>query len=491
MDFLTQVREDLATQIAARAAALAAFEAVTAKAVEEKRSALTPEETAEFEAREHDLDLHDLEIARLEAEEARLAALAARARTAKDVPFTVVTRDKTPEKATHRSVSMLGDSEARTGALDVLERTDKAKLGELRSDQLDQLDRLLRTKNGDTDGRVIAERMLLTMNDDYRSAFAKAATGRKEMLTSDESRALAEFSEWEARAMSSTTTAGGFGVPVEIDPTIIQTSQGNVPVVLQICRHEVVTTDKWRGVSSAGVSWSYDEEITEVSDDAPTLAQPTVDIWETRGFVPFSNRIGMDYPNFAMEVGELLMAGYLDQAASVTATGSGSTQPFGILTAIDATAASEVTPGTDGALNPTDIGKVWTALPAKFRDTATWVMSADVAEEIAGFGTSDNYAFQTSRLGDAVTQTLRGRPVKYSDYFPSFTGSTGAANLLIVGDFRNYIWASRAGMTVEYVPHLFGTSNPGRPTGSRGLFAWARNGGDSVNDRAFRLLQNQ
>ena len=291
--------------------------------------------------------------------------------------------------------------------------------------------------------------------------------------------------------MSSTTTAGGFGVPVEIDPSIILTSQGNVPVVLQVCRIETVTNDTWRGVSSAGVSWSYDEEIVEVSDDAPTLAQPTVSIWETRGFVPFSNRIGMDYPNFAAEVGALLMEGYLDQAASVTATGTGSTQPFGILTAIDATAASEVTPSTDSALNPTDIGRVWSALPAKFRDSATWIMSADVAEEIAGFGTSDNFAFQTSRLGDAVTQTLRGRPVKYSDYFPSFTGSTGAANLLIVGDFRNYIWAQRAGMTVEYVPHLFGTSNPGRPTGSRGLFAWARNGGDSVNDRAFRLLQNQ
>jgi hypothetical protein len=44
-------------------------------------------------------------------------------------------------------------------------------------------------------------------------------------------------------------------------------------------------------------------------------------------------------------------------------------------------------------------------------------------------------------------------------------------------------------MTVEFIPHLFDiTTNT--PTGSRGWFAYARIGGNSVNDLGFRLLVN-
>jgi HK97 family phage major capsid protein len=58
-----------------------------------------------------------------------------------------------------------------------------------------------------------------------------------------------------------------------------------------------------------------------------------------------------------------------------------------------------------------------------------------------------------------------------------------------VGDFRNYVIARRGGMTVEFIPHLFDVTD-NRPTGQRGWFAYARIGGNSVNDLAFRLLAN-
>ena len=40
----------------------------------------------------------------------------------------------------------------------------------------------------------------------------------------------------------------------------------------------------------------------------------------------------------------------------------------------------------------------------------------------------------------------------------------------ICPDFENYVIADRLGMTVEFIPHLFGTANQ-RPTGQRGLLA--------------------
>jgi HK97 family phage major capsid protein len=60
-------------------------------------------------------------------------------------------------------------------------------------------------------------------------------------------------------------------------------------------------------------------------------------------------------------------------------------------------------------------------------------------------------------------------------------------NLLIYGDFSNFVVTQRVGATVELIPHLFGANR--RPTGQRGLYMWARYGSDSINDSAFRLLQ--
>jgi HK97 family phage major capsid protein len=57
----------------------------------------------------------------------------------------------------------------------------------------------------------------------------------------------------------------------------------------------------------------------------------------------------------------------------------------------------------------------------------------------------------------------------------------------VYGDFQNYVITDRVGMAVEFIPHLFHTSN-NRPSGQRGWFAYYRTGADSVNDNAFRML---
>jgi HK97 family phage major capsid protein len=250
-----------------------------------------------------------------------------------------------------------------------------------------------------------------------------------------------------------------------------------------------ITTDEWKGVSSTGVSWSIDSEAATVSDDSPTLAQPTVTTGTARGFIPYSLEVGQDYPSFAAEMSTLLAEGYDELQASHFATGSVSATNRGILTALDANTNVEVTPTTDGQFTGADINKVWGALPDRYRSNATWVMNTDVANEVASFASSNNLSFLTVDLTGEV-ETLRKRPVEISSYFPDFTGTTGASNIAVVGDFRNFVIADRAGMNVELVPHLFDVTN-NRPTGQRGWFAWARFGSNSVNDLGFRLLQNQ
>lgn len=437
---------------------------------------ITPEDDAALDATLADYEARKAELDAADAREARIAAVKASV-TERAAGFDV------PQVMTRVSADVdlrsAAPGELRDAALKVLERNGS----DLVARQADHVDRLLRTRNGNTDGTAIARRMLLTETDAYRSAFMKGITQTAPAWTEDEARALNEY-----RAMSEgVDTAGGFGVPVLIDPTIILTSGASAAPVLDLARVVTITTDSWKGVSSAGVSWSYDAEAAAVSDDAPTLAQPTVDVYTARGFIPYSIEVGADYPGFAEEMRRLLDQGYIDLVAQQSVTGS---TPVGIFTALDANTNVEVVVTTDGAFGAVDLLKVWKSLPERYRSRATWIMHTDVENEIRTFSGSGTGAYYTVNLADGGIGNLFGRPVRTTDYAPEFTGTTGAANLLVVGDFSNFLVAQRAGMSVELVPHLFDVTN-NRPTGQRGWFAYARHGFDSINDNGFRLLQNQ
>ncbi len=419
-----------------------------------------------------------------DARSAELSAVEARAKRVDAARSTVVERAagfdapqimrKTETAVDVRSATR---GEIRDAAMKVLENNGRG----LAARQLDNVDKLINTRSELTDGGEIAKRLLLTENDAYRSAFVKGTTQAAPAFTADEVKALNEF-----RAMSLTDADGGFGVPVLIDPTIILSSGAADAPILSLARVVTITTDEWKGVSSAGVTWSYDAEANQVSDDSPTLAQPTVTTYKAAGFIPYSLEIGMDYPGFAEEMRRLLDAGYVDLVAKQSMTGS---TPVGIFTALDANTNVEVVVTTDGAFGAVDLLKVWGELPERYRSRATWVMSTDVENEIRTFSSTNSGAYYTVNLREGGTGTLFGRPVVLSDYAPAFTGTTGAANILVVGDFSNFLIAQRAGMTVEFIPQLFGAN--GRPTGQRGWYAYARHGFDSVNDLGFRLLQNQ
>jgi len=380
--------------------------------------------------------------------------------------------------------------ERRDAALATLE--ERGADYNLSSDSLDQVERMIRAHKRDVDtgevifdGDKVARGLIATENPAYRSAFVKGVTQSNPAFTAEEVDALEEY-----RAASLTTTAGGFGVPVLIDPTIIITSASADVPILRIARVESITNNVWKGVSSAGVSWSFDGEAAEVSDDAATLAQPTVTAHKAQGFIPYSIEIGGDYPGFAMEMSKLLSQGYQDLLAEKLVNGTGTIEPFGIVTALDANTNVEVVTDTDGAINPEDLLDAWKSLPEQYRSRASWLMNVDVENEIRAFSSSSEGAYYTVNLTQGGVGQLFGRPVYLTDNMPEFTNTTGAENLLIVGDFQNYLVAQRVGMTVELVPQLFATAN-NLPSGQRGWYAWARVGGDSVNDLGFRLLQNQ
>lgn len=372
---------------------------------------------------------------------------------------------------------------ARDGALRVLEDRDQNHM--LTPNQGDLLDKRVRSAAY----TELARRVLVTENEHYRSAFHKLMTrGSNVVFTPEEQIAMLRYEEYRAQS-EGTTTAGGFAIPVFIDPSVILTDQETDNPFLTIARQVDVNTNAWKGVSAAGVSWSFDGEGATVSDDSITIAQPSVTVFTARGFIPYTIEVGEDWPGFQAEMARLLAEGYDELLINKFSTGNGTTEPRGILTALAAAGGSLVASTTDGAFGFEDIYKVWKSLPQKYRRKAAWMMSVDINNRIRQFGAANVYHAATVALPAGAAEVLFNRAVHENPYFPDFTGTTGVENRCVVGDFSNYVVARRSGMNVELVPQLFDVTN-NRPTGSRGWFAYARIGGNSVNDTAFRMLAN-
>lgn len=385
------------------------------------------------------------------------------------------------DDATH-DVRRLSGGEVRSAALRRLE--DREATGHLRPDQKEQIDLQIR-RNPE-----IARRILLTENENYRNAWMKAVTRPQPMYTQEEHAAMLAFDEFERAASEGTTTAGGFGIPVFIDPSIILTAQGTNNPFLNIARQVTVNTNVWKGVSSAGVTWAFQAEAAATTDNMATLAQPSVTVFMARGFIPYSIEIGQDYPAFASEMSTLLASGYNELLVDKFTRGSGSGEPTGLLTALSANTNVRVTLTTAGAIGAPDPYKVWAAVPQRFQNNANWLMSVDINNKIRQIGTSNVYHGSTVSLPARAAEMLFESPVYLDPYMPdSTTWTTTPPGVAIVGDFSNYVIARRGGMSVELVPILFDVTN-NRPTGQRGWFAYARIGGNSVNDLGFRLLVN-
>lgn len=446
----------------------------------EKDALLTPEEEVRWEDLTTERETILPEYEKLEERAARAAEI--RLKTYRQISGLPDAKKPTDEYF-GVDVRAMDWRTVRDGALRILEDRDQNSI--LESTQLDMLDKKVRSAR-QTD---LARRILVTENEHYRSAFHKLMTRSSGVVLGPEEQiAMLRYEEYRAQS-EGTTTAGGFAIPVFIDPSVILTDQETDNPFLTIARQVDVTTNAWKGVSAAGVQWSFDGEAAAVSDDSITLAQPSVTVFTARGFIPYSIEVGEDWPGFQEEMARLLAEGYDELLINKFSGGNGTSEPRGILTALAANTNSQVVSTTDGAFGFEDVYKVWKSLPQKYRRRADWMMSVDINNRIRQFGAANVYHAATVTLPAGAAEVLFNKAVHENPYFPDFTGTTGAENRLVVGDWSNYVVARRSGMNVELVPQLFDVTN-NRPTGQRGWFAYARIGGNSVNDAAFRLLLN-
>lgn len=448
---------------------------------EEDTGELRDKTPAEEQAFQYGLKLRDKIIARVEEHRAVQEVFNRRPKSVVAALNNVRIGDDA-----YADVRRMTNHEARDKALRVLD--DRNNNAHLKSYEKDQVEKLLRTS---TD---IARRILVTENEHYREAWMKLVTDPNAMysLSDDERQAVRAYNEYRA-ASEGTTTAGGFGIPVFIDPSIILTAQGSGNPFLEIARQVDVNTNAWKGISSAGVTWSFDAEASAVSDDSPTLAQPIVQVFMARGFIPYSIEVGMDYPGFASEMQTLLASGYDELLVDKFTRGSGTGEPRGILTQLSANTNVRVKVQTNPGITQNDPYNVWQAVPQRNRRNASWLMNVAVNNAIRQLGAANVYHAYTVNLPQGAVEELFQRPVYESPYMPvTTTVTTATEGYAIVGDFSNFVVARRGGMSVELIPQIFQQATAGSaygmPTGQRGWFAYSRIGSSSANDLGFRLL---
>lgn len=328
-----------------------------------------------------------------------------------------------------------------------------------------------------------ARQLILRASDVYESGWSKMIFGRGWELTAEERTALSTV----------TDANGNYLVPTHLDPTVILSNSGTSNAVRAISRVVTLTRPgdtSWQGITSAGVTASFDAQLAEVSDDSPTFTQPTVPVHKAQALVQASIEAAEDIPGLAGEI--LMMFADAKDRLEGTAhcTGTGSNQPTGIFTALDANTNVEIASDTAAVISKEDLDEMYYSVPVRSRPRASWLLHPRWNIEIQNLGTAVSNKYSTD-LTQSPTQFILGRPVVESDDAPTTTTTTALDNRIVFGDFSNYVIADKVGsFAVEYIPHLFAT-NANLPSGTRAWYAYWRTGADSVVDTAFRLLQDK
>lgn len=293
-------------------------------------------------------------------------------------------------------------------------------------------------------------------------------------------------------AMSLTGANGGFLVPFTLDPTIILTNDGAENPFREISTIKSITTDDWNGVTSAGVTAEWIAEATEVADGSPTVAQPSITPVKADAYIQGSMEVVADSA-ISGEISGLIADAKARLESAAFAVGNGTTQPQGIVTALQLVTASRVA-GSSGAAGAADfvvadVYAVDNALPPRHRNNASWVAEHSTYNRIRQFatGTGPQHGFWTD-LGGGRPPLLLGYNTYKSSSMDSTIVSGSNDDILILGDFRRGFYiVDRMGLELQFNPLVLGSNR--RPTGEVAWVAFWRVGSEAVDPNAFRMLR--
>lgn len=286
-------------------------------------------------------------------------------------------------------------------------------------------------------------------------------------------------------ALSNTDANGGYSNPWFVDPTIILTNDGIAGPIRSISNVKTISTELWNGITSSGVTAEWLGEGSEAADKTPTVGQPSIGTVKGAAYVFASYEQEADGQVVA-QLPRLIQDAKVRLEEAAFATGAGSTTaPKGVVTAVTAVTASRVSPTTGGTFSAaSEIYLVANAVPARHAANVTWLANKTTINTIRQFGSTLGASFLAD-LSMGQPPLLLGQPLRECSTMTS-TVTTGS-NLLLAGDFSEFLIVDRVGTTMRYDPIVVGSNQ--RPTGQSGWFAFWRTGSDVTNANAFRVLK--
>lgn len=337
----------------------------------------------------------------------------------------------------------------------------------------------------DAGDRSLAARWVTASGDpDYGTAFAKllADPNRGHLLWTgreQEAYKAAKAIQGELKAMSN--SGNSELLPLNLDPTIMLTSNGSINPLRQISRVVRTISNTWQGVTSAGVTAEWKTEGAQATDASPGTDPAPITVFFGDAWVPYSYEQGMDAAgNFGQELAKLLNDGAEQLMATAYTTGTGTGQPIGVITALPA--GSLVASAGADTFAKGDVYATQNALPPRFQPNARWCAALPIINLMSQMETTAG-ARLFPELSDG---RLLNRQIHELSNMDGTIDALADNKVLLYGDFENFVIADRIGSTVEMINNVVGVD--GRPTGQRGVMLWFRTGSDVVVDNGFRLL---
>jgi HK97 family phage major capsid protein len=299
----------------------------------------------------------------------------------------------------------------------------------------------------------------------YPADFTAGGTGY--MAWSDEERTawqrVRQNELCRASFAESSGAVGAFALPLQLDPSIMIVNAGAATPHRKLARTVIGTSNVWEGVTSQGTTANWYAEAAVVSDTTPAIAQVAVTPYRESVWITGSLEV-LDDTTLDDQVPALIDEARFRLEATAFATGTGSTQPFGLITR----GASDA---TTGALSAAQIYGLLQNLPPRFRvyDSARPVWMANVsilnaARQLPAFAGAVN-SIVNDNTDDGVPEML-GIDFMESSAM-SALNTVGAKNLLL-GDMSQYIIVDRQPNVLIFEP-LFKDQATDRPAGQRGL----------------------
>ncbi len=331
-----------------------------------------------------------------------------------------------------------------------------------------------------------AEMILALSSPHYESAMRSVfrnpdlfSTGIGAMVWSDDEREAvhAVMSNMAVRAAFAETSgaAGAFALPLQLDSTILYTNAGVASPHRNLARHELGTSNTWNGITSAGSTSNFVAEGVAVTDTTPVIGQLVITAYKVMTWI-FGSFEVLDDTSLSQQVPDLFDEARGRLEGSVFAIGTGSAQPFGVVTRAGADASA-------GVLTNTMVYNLDQNLPPRFRNGGKVAWAANesirnVARQVAKF-TGAVESIVNDNTPDGIPEMLG------YDFYESSTmlgGSVGNREL-VLGDWQSYIIVDRLPNVVVAEPLVMSQSTA-LPTGQRGWLAYSRVGADTVTQGA-------